>query len=175
MTGSLPMIGEVCLVELPRVLEGWKMLRDQANYRWWRIQMRMYIEGNGESPTTTFLVLSKNSCMVCFGALQHTFRVPQGWRETLGKKTPWQNCKYSSVLPRIFRPLSPVVRKPFGFLPLRSQTANAQQGSSLTLRKPFSIADSANALRFWGWVYPKFSSSIGYQKYERFWKFTMGP
>ena len=31
-----------------------------------------------------------------------------------------------------------VVRKPFGFL-----TANAQQGSSLTLRNPFSCADSA--------------------------------
>ena len=157
MVGSLLILRGVCLVELPRVLEWWNMLRDQGKkYRWWRIQMRMYIEGNGESPNATFLVPSKNSCMVCFGAFQRTFRVLQRSRQTLGKKTPWQNCKYSNVLPRIFRRLSPVVRKPFGFLPLRSQTANAQQGSSLTLRNPFSSADSANVLKFWGWwVYPQ--------------------
>ena len=35
-----------------------------------------------------------------------------------------------------------VVRKPLGFLPVRSKTANAQ-GSSLTFRNPFSCADSA--------------------------------
>ena len=48
--------------------------------------MRMYIEGNGESATTTFLVPSKNSCIVCFGALQHTFQVPRRSRETLAKR-----------------------------------------------------------------------------------------
>ena len=43
-----------------------------------------------ESPTTsTFLVLSKNSSMACFGASQHTFRVPQRSQDVLGKKTQW--------------------------------------------------------------------------------------
>ena len=41
-----------------------------------------------------------------------------------------------------------VVRKPLGFLPVRSKTANAQ-GSSLTFRNPFLCADSAKKTKRW--------------------------
>ena len=67
-----------------------------------------------------------SGAMVCFGASKHTFRVPTRSHKGSGKKKCGDYCPFF------------VVRKPFGFL-----TANAQQGSSLTLRNPFSCADSA--------------------------------
>ena len=76
----------VCLIWTTTV-ERWKMLTDQANHRWWRIQMTIYIEGDGESPITSafFGGFKKNSSMACFGASQHTFRVPQRSPKVLGK------------------------------------------------------------------------------------------
>ena len=136
-------------------------MTDQANYRWWLIQMRMYV--GWWISNYTFWKEFVRSVLWCFNALQYTFRVPQRSRDALGKKTLWQGCKYSNVLPRIFRNLS-LVRKPFGFLPLRSQTANDQQGSSLTLRNPFSSADLANAVSFSGWWHHQFV--IKYEKLE---------
>ena len=67
-----------------------------------------------------------------------------------------------------------VVRKPLGFLPVRSKTANAQ-GSSLTFRNPFSCdmcglgKKNKKVVPGW-WVYPKFIinlPSVTFHEYLR--------
>ena len=80
-----------------------------------------------------------SGAMVCFGASKHTFRVPKRSHKGSGQKKCGDKVVNISFSQESldYCPLF-VVRKPFGFL-----TANAQQGSSLTLRNPFSCADSA--------------------------------
>ena len=146
------------------------MLTDQANYQWWLIQMWI--------PNYFYLFGSfKNSSMVCFGASQRTFPVPQRSQDVMGKKTQWQNV---NILPRIIRPLSLFLwwNLSDSCSCSRSHTPpNSQQGSSLTLRNPVSCADSAKKKReVPGMVsLPPNSSSVCHQKYEGFWKFILGP
>ena len=94
-----------------------------------------------------------SGAMVCFCASKHTFRVPKRSHKGSGVKERGDKVVNISFSQESldYCPLF-VVRKPFGFLPVRSKTANAQQGSSLTLRNPFSCADSAkNKKELLGW------------------------
>ena len=89
-----------------------------------------------------------SGAMVCFGASKHTCRVPTRSHKGSGQKECGDKVVNTSFSQESldYCPLF-VVRKPFGFL-----TANAQQGSSVTLRNPFSCADSTkNKKELLGW------------------------
>ena len=131
------------------------MLTDQANYGWWPIQMGMYVWW--WISNYTFLKEVVRSVLWCFNALQYTFRVPQRSRDALGKKTLWQGCRYSNVLPRIFRPLSPVVN-------LSDSCPWGHKQRKCSARKLPNLKKSilkCNAVRLSGWwVYRKFSINL---------------
>ena len=134
------------------------MLTDQANYQWWLIQMWI--------PNYFYLFgFFKNSSMVCFGASQRTFPVPQRSQDVLGKKTQWQNvnilmfsqassdhcpffCAETFRIPALAR----------GHTHRRTLSKEAP----LTLRNPVSCADSGKKKeRFLAWwVCPKFIISL---------------